>query len=72
MDDFLKKQLNLDHEEFSQIQLSQKNLGKVFQALFANFEDKVNKKDLECFLSVLDYNEYGFTKANTVSSLIYL
>lgn len=71
IDEFLKKQLHLDHEEYSQVSLSQKNLCKIFQGFFLNIEDKVNKKDLEGFLSVLNYNEYGFAKANNISNTIY-
>jgi len=70
MDDFLKKELNLDNEEFNQITLSQKNLGKIFHGFLSSF-DKINKKDIESFLSVLNYNDYGFTKANTISKLVY-
>ena len=73
MDDFLQKQLHLDQEEFNQINLSQKNLGKIFLTFFNNFEDKekITKKDLGSFLSVLNYNDYGFTKATTISNLLY-
>lgn len=72
LDDFLKKQLNLDAEEFEQVNLSQKNLVQIFGGLFSNIDDKrITKKDLESFLSVLNYNEYGYTKAKTISDIIY-
>lgn len=72
LDDFLKKQLNLDAEEFEQVNLSQKNLVQIFGGFFSNIDDKrITKKDLESFLSVLNYNEYGFTKAKTISDIIY-
>lgn len=70
LDDFIKKEFHLDNDEFSQTTLSQKNLVKVFNGFLSAFE-RVSKKDVESFLSVFNYNEYGYTKANTISNLIY-
>lgn len=72
LDEFMKKQLNLDTEEFNQVNLSQKNLVQIFGGFFSNIEEKrISRKDLEGFLSVLNYNDYGYAKAKSISETIY-
>ena len=34
-------------------------------------QEKIDKKDIECFLSNFNYNKHGFTQASVIPNLIY-
>ena len=63
--------LNIKVKELSESTVSQKDFHNVLCNILKQFDDNVNKRDIEGFMSVFQYNRHKETETKLISDIIY-
>ena len=63
--------LLLNFNDLNDSTISQKDFHNVLCNIFKQFDDNINKRDIEGFLSVFQYNKHKETDTKLISGIIY-
>jgi hypothetical protein len=71
LDKYIINNLGINSDDYTNYNITKNDFSNIIQNLFVNVGDRLEKTDVEGFLSVFVYNTHGRTKADQISKIVF-